>query len=158
MEGPFFKKTPQSVCPVYFSLPFLCPCRVEGKIKLCTFTCRANFSVEKWRCVCERTFSFQVHVLFPPLNTQNFTRPSEAERKFIRREYSIKVDTKVFAFVSASHKRKGLDILLRIFEQLKDENVLLLIAGYPDVKTDLPNVRFLGFLNAPQIIYHFRPS
>lgn len=95
-----------------------------------------------------------VYVLFPPLNTQNFIRPSEAERKFIRREYDIKVDTKVFAFVSASHKRKGLDILLETFELLKDENVLLLIAGYPDVKTDLPNVRFLGFLNAPQIIYH----
>lgn len=95
-----------------------------------------------------------VHVLFPPLNTKNFTRPSEAERKFIRRKYDIEVDTKVFAFVSASHKRKGLDILLETFELLKNENVLLLIAGYPNVKTHLSNVRFLGFLNSPEMIYH----
>lgn len=95
-----------------------------------------------------------VHVLFPPLNMKNFTRPSEAERKFIRRKYDIKVETKVFAFVSASHKRKGLDILLKTFELLKNENVLLLIAGYPDIKTNLPNVRFLGFLNSPEMIYH----
>ena len=95
-----------------------------------------------------------VHVLFPPLNTQNFTRPSEVARKIIRREYNIETDTKVFAFVSASHKRKGLDILLKTFEGLQNENVLLLIAGYPDVKTALPNVRFLGFLSSPEIIYH----
>lgn len=95
-----------------------------------------------------------VHVLFPPLNTQNFTRPTILERKFIRNKYDIDIDTKVFAFVSASHKRKGLDILLETFELLKEENVLLLIAGYPEVKTDLKNVRFLGFLNAPEVIYH----
>ena len=46
-----------------------------------------------------------VHVLFPPLNTQNFTRPSLPERKFIRNKYNIDAQTKVFAFVSASHKR-----------------------------------------------------
>lgn len=95
-----------------------------------------------------------VHVLFPPLNTKNFTRPSYPERKFIRNKYDISLKTKVFAFVSASHKRKGLDILLKTFELLKEEDVLLLIAGYPDVKTDLPNVRFLGFLSSPELIYH----
>lgn len=95
-----------------------------------------------------------VHILFPPLNTDNFTIPSEGDRKLLRNKHDIKWHTKVFAFVSASHKRKGLDILLETFELLKDEDVLLLIAGYPDIKTDLPNVRFLGFLKSPELIYH----
>jgi glycosyltransferase involved in cell wall biosynthesis len=95
-----------------------------------------------------------LHVLFPPLNTNNFTRPSNAEKRFIREKYNIEPNTKVFAFVSASHKRKGLDILLAAFEKLQNENVLLLIAGYPKIETTLPNVRFLGFLSKPEIIYH----
>lgn len=95
-----------------------------------------------------------VHVLFPPLNVKHFTRISEEKRNELRSTYDIKPSTKVFAFVSASHKRKGLDILLKAFERLRAEDVLLLIAGYPAVKTDLPNVRFLGFLEHPAIIYH----
>lgn len=95
-----------------------------------------------------------LHVLFPPLNTDNFTMATEAERRFLRNKYDIDLSTKIFAFVSASHHRKGLDILLKTFELLKNENVVLLIAGYPEIKTDLPNVRFLGFLKSPELIYH----
>lgn len=95
-----------------------------------------------------------LHVLFPPLNTDNFTIPTVAERRFLRNKYDLDFGTKVFAFVSASHHRKGLDILLKVFELLKNENVMLLIAGYPEVKTDLANVRFLGFLKSPELIYH----
>jgi glycosyltransferase involved in cell wall biosynthesis len=95
-----------------------------------------------------------LHVLFPPLNTDNFTIATEAERRFLRNKYDLDLSTKIFAFVSASHHRKGLDILLETFELLKDENVVLLIAGYPEIKTDLPNVRFLGFLKSPELIYH----
>jgi len=95
-----------------------------------------------------------IHILFPPLNTDNFKRPTNAQKRFIREQYDIPPNTKVFAFVSASHKRKGLDILLEVFKKLQDEKVLLLIAGYPKIETDLPNVRFLGFLAKPEIIYH----
>ena len=95
-----------------------------------------------------------LHVLFPPLNTDNFTIATEAERRFLRNKYDIDLSTKIFAFVSASHHRKGLDILLKTFELLKNENVVLFIAGYPEIKTDLPNVRFLGFLKSPELIYH----
>ena len=95
-----------------------------------------------------------VHVLFPPLNTKNFKKISDAEKRVIRSKYNINPTTKVFAFVSASHKRKGLDILLKAFESLVNHDVLLLIAGYPAITSDLPNVRFLGFLESPAIIYH----
>jgi glycosyltransferase involved in cell wall biosynthesis len=95
-----------------------------------------------------------LHVLFPPLNTDNFTRATEAQRRFLRNKYDIDLHTKIFAFVSASHHRKGLDILLKTFELLKNENVVLFIAGYPEIKTDLANVRFLGFLKSPELIYH----
>lgn len=96
----------------------------------------------------------KIFILFPPLNTDNFIRATETARKSLREEYNIGVHTKIFAFVSASHKRKGLDILLETFALLKEEDVVLFIAGYPEVKTDLPNVKFLGFLKSPQLIYH----
>ncbi len=96
----------------------------------------------------------KLHVLFPPLNTKDFSIATEGERRFLRKSYDIGRTTKVFAFVSASHYRKGLDILLKTFELLQKEDVILMIAGYPEIKTDLPNVRFLGFLKSPELIYH----
>lgn len=97
--------------------------------------------------------SENIHILYPPLNVDNFSPPAAAEKTLLRKKYKIAPTTKVFAFVSSSHYRKGLDVLLAAFEMLQDEEVLLLIAGFPEVKTELYNVRFLGFLKEPRELY-----
>ncbi len=97
--------------------------------------------------------SSKIKILFPPLNEKQFTRIDDAAKKELRLKNDIPIDFRVFVFVSASHYRKGLDILLKAFEQLQNEKVLLLIAGYPKVETQWQNVRFIGFASEPQNLY-----
>jgi glycosyltransferase involved in cell wall biosynthesis len=95
----------------------------------------------------------KIRVLYPPLNAQNFAPPTDEERAALRKKFDIPENTRVFAFVSASHKRKGLEVLSQAFELLEDADVLLLIAGYEKVTNLSKNVRSLGFLNEPRTLY-----
>jgi glycosyltransferase involved in cell wall biosynthesis len=61
-------------------------------------------------------------------------------------------DRLCFAFVSTSHYRKGLDILLEAFAGLDPERFALFVAGSP-VSSSLPHVHSLGFLKNPAALY-----
>lgn len=56
------------------------------------------------------------------------------------------------AFVSTSHKRKGLDILLEVFRQLDPARFELFVAGTP-FSSKLPHVHSLGFVKQPAALY-----
>ncbi|MGB0429016.1 MAG: glycosyltransferase family 4 protein [Bacteroidia bacterium] len=97
--------------------------------------------------------SDKIKIIYPPLNTQQFGRVSNKKQMELRHSYGVPLNVNVFVFVSASHYRKGLDILLSAFKMLENKPVLLLVAGYPKVETQLKNVRFVGFANKPQELY-----
>lgn len=89
----------------------------------------------------------KLEVLRPPLNLRQFRVYDEKERAEFKRKFNIEGGKKSFAFVSASHQRKGLPLLIQAFEKLKEENVELLIAGSP-VRQKLPeNCRYIGYVS-----------
>lgn len=104
--------------------------------------------VEKFKIQQEK-----IRLLFPPLNSKKFNQELRPQREKLREDFELLPDQKVFVFVSTSHFRKGLDILLKIFAQLDTQKYVLLIAGLPKVKSKLSNVRYLSFLDDPRALY-----
>ncbi|MCX7744226.1 MAG: glycosyltransferase family 4 protein [Flavobacteriales bacterium] len=95
----------------------------------------------------------KVKVLYPPLNTFRFYPPAGDERIKFRKELGWHDDSQYFLFASTGHTRKGLPLLLKLFEKLKDQKKHLVIIGYPEVKSSLSNVHYLGFIEEPRKIY-----
>lgn len=95
----------------------------------------------------------KVKVIYPPLNTNRFQPSDEGERQQIRLKLGWRPDHQYFLFSSLGHKRKGLPLLLQLFEKLKGTNKHLMIIGSPEVKSDLPNVHYLGFFDDPRKFY-----
>ncbi|MEM8906390.1 MAG: glycosyltransferase family 4 protein [Bacteroidota bacterium] len=95
----------------------------------------------------------KIKLLYPPLNTQRFNQALRPERSALRDAFQLQAHQLAFAFVSTSHYRKGLDILLKVFKNLDTDRYQLLIVGKPRVKSRLKNVRFLGFLEDPRSLY-----
>ena len=95
----------------------------------------------------------KIHVLYPPLNIEKYKTISGEIKKAARKATGISETTRVFGFVSGSHSRKGLPLLLAAFEKLESENVLLLIAGKQKSNSKLKNVRDLGFMPEPKKLY-----
>ncbi len=91
----------------------------------------------------------QIEVLYPPVNLSmfNISLPKqEAQEK-----YKLDPKNKYFLFVSTSHKRKGLDLLLKVFKDLS-ENYVLIVAG-TSFECDLHNVISLGFVKEMNDLY-----
>jgi len=95
----------------------------------------------------------KVKVLYPPLNTLRFFSPVGDERMKIRQALGWQEDHQYFLFASTGHTRKGLPLLLSLFEKLQDPKKHLVIIGSPEVKSALPNVHYLGFFEDPRNIY-----
>ncbi len=73
------------------------------------------------------------------------------ERKARRKELAIPQDAKVFIFIANLITRKNPEILIKAFQKVKDENIILLVMGDGPlydicraVNTDNPQVRFIG--------------
>lgn len=95
----------------------------------------------------------KIKVLFPPLNTDRFKPGSIYSKAELRDKFGLPKDVKLCVFVSTSHKRKGLPLLLKVFKELEGENIHLAVAGTP-FKTDQPNVHSLGFVvNTPDLFH-----
>lgn len=84
--------------------------------------------------------SQKIKVLYPPLNLQKLNSFSGGPK--INRSTS----SYHFAFISTSHQRKGLPLLLSVFARLNPEKFVLHVCGLPKVITKLPNVINHGFL------------
>ncbi|MFY0672195.1 MAG: glycosyltransferase family 4 protein [Bacteroidia bacterium] len=65
----------------------------------------------------------------------------------------MSADKKTFVIVSTAHRRKGVHLLIKAFRRLKDFPVELKIVGKPKVRTNLPNVEYLGYLSDVNEIY-----
>lgn len=95
----------------------------------------------------------KIRLLYPPLNPEKFNQELRPQRASLRESFGISPKQKAFVFVSTSHFRKGLDVLLKIFSQLDSQKYLLLIAGLPKVNSKLSNVRYLSFIEDPRALY-----
>ena len=95
----------------------------------------------------------KIIILYPPLNTLKFPVTTSSEKKITRKKLGWSEAKQYFLFVSLGHQRKGLPLLLKVFSQLINTNKHLIIIGGPEIKTDLPNVHYLGFFENPREYY-----
>jgi glycosyltransferase involved in cell wall biosynthesis len=93
----------------------------------------------------------KVAVLHPPVNVNQFHQGLRAKRAELRRKYNINAAKKTFLFVSSGHKRKGLGLILEVFQRLPKDRYELIIAGSKVESSD--NVRFVGFSNHVEELY-----
>jgi glycosyltransferase involved in cell wall biosynthesis len=95
----------------------------------------------------------KVLVLHPPVNDQLFNKQLKGNSIFFREKYRLPQNKRLFLFVSSSHQRKGLPVLLRCFEQLQQTDAVLVIAGLPKVHSSLTNVIDCQFVPAMEELY-----
>ncbi|MEM6723726.1 MAG: glycosyltransferase family 4 protein, partial [Bacteroidota bacterium] len=85
----------------------------------------------------------RVKVLHPPLDVSKFNHDLRKERAQLRAQKGFSSADHISVFVSFSHKRKGLDVLLAAFRQMEDRFKLLIIGQ--SVSRSLPaNVQSVG--------------
>ncbi len=92
-----------------------------------------------------RVPSSKIRILYPPLDTALFRSGLKAKQKELKAKLGMEQGKYSFLFVSYSHDRKGLPLLLRLFESLGNEPVELIILG---VEPGIPlpaNVKYAGY-------------
>ncbi len=94
----------------------------------------------------------KITVLFPPLNTAIFNLNVKSNKADYQRKYSMNSSKQNFLFVSTSHKRKGLDLLLDLFSRVEMKDKHLYVAGSEFTSSAL-NVHYLGFVNETNELY-----
>lgn len=87
----------------------------------------------------------KIEILYPPINILKFTPDLKSQKNALRVKQGLSPEQKIFLFVSTGHKRKGLPFLLELFSKLDPNKYLLLISGKPEVKTNLKNIKDVGF-------------
>lgn len=92
----------------------------------------------------------KVKVLFPPTNTDKFNL--QISKEAAKAKWDLNEDKTYFLLVSTSHKRKGLNVLLKIFRGLDPEKYILLIAG-SNFESPIENVKSLGFVKDMNSLY-----
>lgn len=98
----------------------------------------------------------KMEILLPPLDTQRFNLSLAPQREALRQRFGMSATKKTFVAVSTSHKRKGIPLLLELFEELKDLPIELKIAGRSRRKTrrNKPdNVEFVGYVKRPEELF-----
>ncbi len=88
----------------------------------------------------------KITVLYPPFNPEAHQQYSQEEIHAIRKSYQLDPKKVYHLFISTSHELKGLDLLLTVFNRLKDTQHHLLIVGKSH-SSQLPNVSSLGYFN-----------
>ncbi len=106
-----------------------------------------NEVIEKYKIA-----EHKVHVLYPPFNAASHARFSIEEKNKLRTQYNLDQKKVYHLFISTSHDRKGLPLLMSAFGKLKDTPHTLLIIGN-SIQVDQPNVISLGYIKDTRIAY-----
>ncbi|HEY4069700.1 MAG TPA: glycosyltransferase family 4 protein [Burkholderiaceae bacterium] len=85
----------------------------------------------------------KIELLYPPIDGDQFSPVDDGARAALRRELGMPDDRAVFLLASTGHRRKGLDLLARVFAETSLPATLVVAGRAPD--TALPNVRYLGY-------------
>ena len=92
----------------------------------------------------------KMRVIYPPQTFKVLT--GELDRRALRSKFGLPQDKKLFLFPSSSHKRKGIELLRRYFENTPYDE-LLVVAGRP-LKHPFKNAMYVGFCKEMQQLYH----
>jgi glycosyltransferase involved in cell wall biosynthesis len=92
----------------------------------------------------------KVHVLHPPYNSKTFSDSVLKPKSIARQELGIPRQGKVICMLSSGHNMKGMPMMFDVMKVLPE--VKLLVAGSP--VTNAPsNVKYLGFLKNPKVVF-----
>jgi len=98
----------------------------------------------------------KMQVLLPPLDVSRFNRVLKPQKAALRAKYGMSTDKKTFVAVSTSHKRKGIPLLLELFNELQDLPIELKIAGRSrrrSRRNKPANVDFVGYVKRPEELF-----
>lgn len=97
----------------------------------------------------------KIQVLLPPTDLGKF-RPMPEQREAFRQQFGLAPDEIACAFVSASHGRKGMDLLIEVFKALQGTKFRLLVAGnpLPALASVLDNITWVGHLANTEELYN----
>lgn len=93
----------------------------------------------------------KITLLYPPVDGERFAPVDTATRHALRAQLGLPDDRAVFLLASTGHKRKGLDLLARVFADTQLPATLVIAGRAPD--SVLPNVRYLGYRNDIENVY-----
>lgn len=96
--------------------------------------------------------STKIKVVNPPTDLDRFN-DKILSKESAREQLGIEHDKIYFLLVSTSHKRKGLALLEKVFKQLKNTNIHLLVAGTPFKDSGFQNIKSLGFMEDMTLAY-----
>jgi glycosyltransferase involved in cell wall biosynthesis len=94
----------------------------------------------------------KIKVLFPPLNTDVFVKGLKNKQLEMKQKFGMNPDKTTFVFVSTSHKRKGLDLLQKVFSQLDMEKYELFVAG-DSFRAASKNIKHVGYVRETWQLY-----
>lgn len=98
----------------------------------------------------------KMETLLPPLDTTRFNRDLASQKAVLRERFGMSTSKKTFVAVSTSHKRKGIPLLLELFEELQDLPIELKIAGRSrrkPLRYKPANVDFIGYVKRPEELF-----
>ena len=93
----------------------------------------------------------KIQVLYPPIDMGVFSTINDNDRQVLRQQLALPDDKPIFLLASTGHKRKGLDLLLSIFNH-DDAPGYLVVAGRP-IPITAKHIRYLGYRADIQNIY-----
>lgn len=96
----------------------------------------------------------KIKVLFPPSDPDRFHFGHKARQLELKAMFGMDPAKQSFVFVSASHGRKGLPLLLEVFTVLQQSGFELFVAGDAALPASAPpNVKSLGFVRETELLY-----
>lgn len=90
--------------------------------------------------------SSKIRVLYPPTDTVVFNQSGIELKNKLREEFGFSDTKKSLLFVTTGNHLKGYAFLLELMAQLQDEPIELVVAGVRPMKSDLANVKYLGYV------------
>jgi glycosyltransferase involved in cell wall biosynthesis len=95
----------------------------------------------------------KIRVLNPPTDVARFNSSGKMKQDEWRRKHGFSTSVPSILFMTTGNKLKGYAFVLELMRSLQDEPIELIVAGMKPLKTDLPNVRFVGYAQHPQELY-----
>jgi glycosyltransferase involved in cell wall biosynthesis len=95
----------------------------------------------------------KIRVLNPPTDVHRFNPAGRQQRAVWRQKHGFSERVPSILFMTTGNRLKGYAFVLELMRSLQHEPIELIVAGMKPMKTDLPNVRFVGYAQHPQELY-----
>lgn len=95
----------------------------------------------------------KVVCLYPPIDTVRFHQRNKSDAYKLRELFKIDRNKTVLLFPSTGHERKGFSLLVEALKSLPVDDFELVVAGDPIPNNQLPNCRYVGFVEDMTQLY-----